>query len=239
MGCAITHVSKCSLNPTEFHCGCLKSMAEHLRATKHWGIAFHWIRHSPDLPDEPMPEFPKSSQESPKCQTDTAGEKLACFVDAAHGNNLTERRSNTGCASTHCGGAMLHQSKAQSMTTLSSMEAKLIAAVTAVENAKCIRSVLAELGIPKSEQPTPICKDNKSAVETINANKPTGRSRCMDIRFFAIQDWKDDQHTTLRHTPGVVNPADDSTEPLGCVSHSRHARHTMGHRPMVKLKTSL
>ena len=39
-GHAITLVSKCGSNPTDFHCSCLKSTAEHLGATKHWELHF-------------------------------------------------------------------------------------------------------------------------------------------------------------------------------------------------------
>ena len=121
------------------------------------------------------------------------------------------------------------QSKAQSMTALSSTKAELMAAVTAAKNIKCMRSMLDELGHPV-EGPTPIYEDNQSAIKMINANEPTGRSGHIDMRFFAIQGWKDDGHTTMKHTPGVINPADDLTKPLGHVSHSRHdARCMMGH----------
>ena len=127
----------------------------------------------------------------------------------------------------------MHQSKAQSMTALSSTKAELIAAVTAAENTKCMRSALLELGPPMTD-PTPMCEDNQSAIKTINANKPTGRSRHMDMRFFAIQGWKDDGHIAVKHMPGVINPADDPTKPLGCVLHSRHAGHVTGHCHLPK-----
>ena len=127
----------------------------------------------------------------------------------------------------------MHQSKAQSMTALSSTEAELMAAVTAAKNIKFMRSTLNELGLPM-EEPTPIHEDNESAMEIVNANKPTGRSRHMDMRFFAIQGWKDDGHITVKHAPGVINPADDLTKPLGYALHSRHARCMMGHRPPSK-----
>ena len=183
-----------------------------------------------DLPDVPMPIIPKGNESLPNCPSDTTESKLICFVDAAYGNNPTKRRSTTGHAVTHGGGTMLCQSKAQSITALSSTEAELIAAVTAAKNVKHMRSTLEELGHPM-EEPTPICEDNQSAMEMINANKPTGRSRHIDIRFFAIQGWKEDGQMTMKHTPGMINPADDLTEPLGHVPHSRHARHVMGHRP--------
>ena len=94
------------------------------------GITFHRIGQSPDLPDEPMPAglglgFPKPLQESFKHPTNTTDAKPACFVDAVRGNSPTKRRSTTGCAMTHCGGATLCQSKAQSATALSLTEAKL------------------------------------------------------------------------------------------------------------------
>ena len=81
---------------------------------------------------------------------------------------------------THCEGATSCQSKAQLITALSSAKAELIAAVTAAKNVKRMRSVLAELGIPEPE-PTPMCGGNKSAVKIINGNKPTGRSRHINI----------------------------------------------------------
>ena len=108
-------------------------------------------------------------------------------------------------------------------------EAELIAAATAAKNIKYIRSVMEELGIETNE-PTPIYEDSQSVIEIINANKPTGRSRHIDIMFFAIQEWKDAKIITMKHIPGIINPADDLTKPLGFVLHSRHARYIMGHR---------
>ena len=57
----------------------------------------------------------------------------------------------------------------------------------------------------------------------------TEHSRHIDITYFAIQDWKEAQDVKLVHCPGILNPADDLTKPLGWVLHSRHARRIMGH----------
>ena len=186
-----------------------------------------------DLPDNPAPVTPRNEESLPKCPSDTTESKPICFVDAAHGNNPTKRQSTTGHAVTCGGGAVLCQSKAQSATALSSTKAESTAAVTAAKNIKFVRSALNELGLPM-EEPTPICEDDQSAMEIINANKPTGRSRHTDTQFFAIQGWKDDGHITMKHMPGVINPADDLTKPLGCVPHSRHAGCMMGHRHLPK-----
>jgi len=233
VGYAITLMSKCGSNPSKFHYHCLKSIAKYLRTTKDWGIIYHRNGVREDLPDNPIPMIPTTEESLPMYPSDTTESKLICFVDAAYGNNPTKRRSTTGYAVTYGGGTIMCQSKAQSTTALSSTKAELIAAVTAAKNIKFMRSILNELGLPM-EEPTPIYEDNKSAIEIINANKPTGRSRHTDIRFFAIQGWKDDGHITMKHIPGVINPADDPTKPLGYVLHSRHARCMMGHRPPSK-----
>ena len=66
---------------------------------------------------------------------------------------------------------------------------------------------LQELDLPM-EGPALTCEDNQSAMETINTNKPTGQSGHTDIRFFAIQGWKEDALITMKHTPGIINRAD-------------------------------
>ena len=88
--------------------------------------------------------------------------------------------------------------------------------------------ILKEL-IYEQTEPTPIHEDNESAIKMINARIPTERSRHIDIQFFAIQDWKDAGDIIMEHIPGILNPSDDLTKPLGWVLHSRHARRIMGH----------
>ena len=92
----------------------------------------------------------------------------------------SNRQSTTGFALTYSGGAILYHSKSQLITALSSTEAELIAAVTAAKTVKFTRAVMKDLGL-KQKYPTPIFKDNKLAINIINANKPTGWSRHIDI----------------------------------------------------------
>ena len=158
MGCAITLMSKHGSNPSKFHCHCLKSIAQCLRITKDWGVMFHQNGIIKSLPDSPMQEMPCNDSSRSDCTSDTNKSKLACFVDAAHGNNRTKRGSTTGHATTHGGGTIMHQSEAQSTTALSSTDAKLIVAVTTAKNIKCVRSILGEVGFTM-EQPMPICKE--------------------------------------------------------------------------------
>jgi ribonuclease HI len=154
--------------------------------------------------------------------------QLTCYVDAAHGNEQTRRRSTTGYAFVLGGAAVSYRTKMHSFTGTSSTEAEFLAAVIAAKHGKYLRATLKELGFPQ-DGPTPICEDNMSAIQMINAKAPTERSRHIDIQFFAIQDWKEAQEFVMRHFPCIINPSDDLTKPLGWVLHARHARRMMGH----------
>ena len=111
---------------------------------------------------------------------------------------------------------------------LSSTEAEFIAAVTAAKTAWYLRSMLTELGYPP-DGPTKIHEDNASTIAIVNSQTPTERTRHIAIRYFAIQDWKEQGDIVLLHIAGVINPADDLTKLLGWVLHTQHARRFMGH----------
>ena len=191
------------------------------------GLPQSAIQQPDQLPDE-LPVFiPTISDTS-----------FLCFVDAAHGNDPRKRRSTTGYAITYSGGAIVYKSKTQSLTASSSTEAEFIAAYDAAKAVRYLRFVLEELGFPEQE-PTKIYIDNQSALKIINDNQsPTVRTRHMDIRYFYIQDWKENGDILMHHIPGVINPSDDLTKPLGWVLHSRHCRRIMGHHESIPVSSS-
>jgi hypothetical protein len=63
----------------------------------------------------------------------------------------------------------------------------------------------------------------------VNANRPTGRSRHIDVQHFAIQEWWWHGDIKLAHIPGFTSLAGRSDQPLGCILHHRHVRRIMGH----------
>ena len=226
IGYAVVALSKYSGYPREVHYSFLKSVAKYLRRTKSWGIRFRKSKSDLRLPasaydlishDAKLPDFPSLEPFD-----------LTGFVDAAHANDLRKRRSTTGYAFMLCGAVIAYKSKTQSITATSSTEAEFIAAVAAAKTAKYLQSILSDLGMPP-RGPTRLYEDNMAAIQMVNAKRPTERSRHIDIQYFAIQDWKENNDIELAHCPGVLNPADDLTKPLGWVLHSRHARRIMGH----------
>ena len=227
IGYAVTTLSKFSTKPSDYHYVQLRKVAKYLRQTINWGIIYHKPNPDLDLPPSP-PTIGPATEDLPDFPTPDYPAQLLCFVDAAHANDLRNRRSTTGYAFTLCGGAVSYRTKTQSITATSSTEAEFLAAVLAAKHAKYLRAVLSELGFAQHE-PTPIYEDNQSAILMINARVPTERSRHIDIQHFAIQDWKDNNEIVLRYIPGIINPSDDLTKPLGWILHSRHCRRLMGH----------
>jgi hypothetical protein len=205
----------------------LKKVAKYLRKTRDWGIHFRRPAPNPSLPPCPVSSLDLSDITSsfPRLEP---GPSLSCFLDAAHANDLRQRRSTTGFVFLLSGGCISYKCKTQTTTATSSTEAEFYASVSAAKHARYLRSVLTELGFPQLA-PTPLYCDNQSAIKMVNARIPTDRSRHILIQHFAIQDWKDAGDIVMRHIPGILNPSDDLTKPLGWVLHTRHARRLMGH----------
>jgi len=204
----------------------LKKVAKNLCATKDGGIIYRRSQPDTSLPpsnfigstlDADLPAFP-----------DVDSHKPAAFLDAAHANDLRNCRSTTGYAFLLCGGAISYRCKTQSITATSSTEAEFLAAVATAKHARYMRAIMSDLGFPP-KGPTIMYCDNQSAINMINARVPTERSRHIDIQHFAIQDWKDSGAIVMEFIPGIINPTDDLTKPLGWVLHDQHARRVMGH----------
>ena len=212
----------------------LKKLAKYLRSTKHWGLHYHRQTLHDTLPPCPIATL-SADAGLPAFPALDPGTRLTCFLDAAHANDLRQRRSTTGYAFLMSGASISYKCKTQTTTATSSTEAEFYAAVSAAKHACYLRAILTDLGFPQ-DAPTPLYCDNQSAINMINAKIPTERSHHILIQFFAIQDWKDLGDIILRFIPGIINPSDDLTKPLGWVLHARHSRRLMGHlQPSVPL----
>jgi len=91
IGYATITLSKFSTCPHDHHFAMLKKVAKHLRATKDWGIIYRRSQPDTSLPpsnlirstlDADLPAFPDVDPQEP-----------AAFLDAAHANDLRNRRS--------------------------------------------------------------------------------------------------------------------------------------------------
>ena len=212
--------------PTREHYLGLKNSCCYLHATRDWGIVF-WRKNALlDLPNIPL--SPPADLAPPDGFPSYGLQDLTGFVDAAHANDPKTMRSVTGFGFSFAGGVVAYKTKLQPTVATSSTESEFIAAVLAAKTGKYLRSVLHELGFAQT-QPTVLYIDNKAAIDMINVNRPTPRSRHIDIQYFAIQEWRASGLILVRHIPGILNSADQATKALGWTLHARHARRLMGH----------
>jgi hypothetical protein len=86
------------------------------------------------------------------------------------------------------GGTIAYKTKFHPTVALSSTKAKFMAACKAGKMSITICSVLWDLNIPQ-EVATMTYEDNDACTAMNNAQKPTPRTRHIDIKHFALRDW--------------------------------------------------
>ena len=138
---AITTMSKLSIKLSKCHYELLNGIAKYLQNTKDQGIKLTQSVVQNDLtpatlksdvvPDKSLPPFP----------VDINQRKLMAVVDAAHANQQQKHQSTTIFVFTYCGVAIIYRSKTQSVTAVSSTEAKFIAAVTCEKIALAVSTI--------------------------------------------------------------------------------------------------
>ena len=76
-----------------------------------------------------------------------------------------------------------------------------------------VRSILWDLNIPQ-EAATIAYKDNNGCTAMANAQKPTTRTRHIDMKYFALCDWVERDLIHLERIDTSINIADHLTKPL-------------------------
>ena len=142
-------------------------------------------------------------------------------MDSDYAGDTTYRKSVTGIALRMAGGTILYCTKFQEVVAMSSTEAEFIAAAEAGKQILYIRSILEEISVPQHEATT-LYEDNQGALLMANAQKPTKRTKHMDTRHFALQDWVNRDLLTLKHITTQDNYADAMTKALSTTLFYRH-----------------
>ena len=152
---------------------------------------------------------------------------IQLHVDAAYANDPNHRRSVTGILARLAGGTIMYKTRFQDTVALSSTEAEFIAACDAGKNCLYLRSILNDLGI-EQKQVTIIYEDNEGVILMANAGKPTKRTRHVDIKFFAIQSWVEQDLLRFKHISTLDNSSDVLTKNVPRISFNRHNNFIMG-----------
>jgi hypothetical protein len=144
-------------------------------------------------------------------------------VDASYFGILCvgEHRSISGIIICVGGAAIFAKTGIQKTTALSSTKAKVIAGCAAGKIVKYFWKVSTDLRFPLT-RPTPVGEDDAGTILISNHNRPSGRTRHMDIQYFASQEWVQLGLMKYFKICGTVNPADAMSKVLYLILFYRH-----------------
>jgi hypothetical protein len=143
------------------------------------------------------------------------GAQLIVHSDASFGIHLNGRsHSGTVITLAPFGGPIIAKSKMQSLVTLSSTEAELVAAVDGVRRAEYLQRTLTELTFPT--YPIILRQDNQSTITIIkNGEGYKGKSRHMRVRYGYLNDLFRTEELLIEYEPTNLMVADLLTKPMG------------------------
>lgn len=93
-----------------------------------------------------------------------------------------------------------------------------------------VRSIMWDLGIPQHAASLAY-EDNDACTAMANAQKPTPRTRHIDIKYYAICEWVERDLLTLERISTAQNMADHFTKQLSPILFQRHVDYVMGRVP--------
>jgi hypothetical protein len=226
---AVIKLSQYSNNPAKIHYQAVRHLFKYLALTKARGIHY-WRKHPvPDLPviaAEPCVSHSEILDTIPKTKQP---HRIHSFVDSDWGSDRTHRRSVTGLVIMLAGGVIAYKSKYQATIALSSTEAEFTAASEAGKTILYLRSILHELGFSQY-LPTILWEDNSGALHMANAQQPTRRTRHMDTKYFALQDWVESDQIEVAQIGTANNISDAFTKALGRIKFYEQTDVIMGRR---------
>ena len=120
-------------------------------------------------------------------------------------------------------GAICWNSHAQKTIALSSTEAEYMAMSDCSRQVTWLQTLLTELGYPLKS--IPICGDNQGSVFIASNPITERRSKHIDIRYHYIREKVENGTISVQFLPGIDNPADMFTKPLGKIKFSKFREH--------------
>jgi hypothetical protein len=133
----------------------------------------------------------------------------------------------TGWAFHLGGGAVCWKSRAQSLVSLSSTEAELIAVDEASRELRYLEKLLADLGVP-APRPTPIGQDNLSTCTLVGSTHFNPRTRHVALRYHHTGSLQRAGVLQVRYLPTEHMQSDLLTKGVAVGLHQRHTAVLMG-----------
>ena len=229
---ASVKLSQANYAPAATHFHGLKHALKYLYSTKDDGIYFWRTAPRNELQVGPPPPINSNKQDlllsTPR--PEHAANIAHAYADSDWGTCVKTRRSFGGSIIRLAGGTIAYKSKFQPTVAGSSTEAEFMAAYDTGKMILFIRSVLWDLNIPQ-EAATVLYEDNDACTAMGNAQKPTSRTRHIDIKTFSLCEWVERDLMHLERIDTTINIADHLTKALQRSLFHRHADFILGHIP--------
>lgn len=151
------------------------------------------------------------------------------YVDAEWVSDTHTHRLMTGIGMFLAGALVAYCARYQPTMAMITTESESAVASDAGKMALYLCSVLDQLGLDTSKA-TPLYEDNAAAIALANAQRPTCRSRHLNIRYLALMDWVKQDNIVLAPILTHNNLADGLTKSLQPVLFERHCASLLGKR---------
>lgn len=139
---------------------------------------------------------------------------LEGWTDSDYAACKDTRRSRGGFVFNVFGGAVSWQSKLQSVVATSTAESEYIAGSFAAREAKWLRRICNDVGIPTLEA-VPLKADNQAAIHMAVNSSDSTRTKHIDVHYHVLRELVTKQVISLKYINTDDNPADIFTKPLG------------------------
>lgn len=225
IGFAVGLLSRFSNAPHREHYNGLRHVMKYLRATRDKGIVYRRKTPVECLQDVPL-ALQKITDEV-KDMPFNEGPRLHMIDDCAYATDPLKRRSVLGNIGMLAHGAIVYKSTLGQIVAVSSTEGEFYAFVKGAKIILYLRSLLEQLGF-SPKQATNIYGDNTAVEFIVNDERPTQRTRHVDVQYFAVQQWRSRGLINAKRLAGPINAADSMTKPTPYDTFLPHMNYAMG-----------
>ena len=228
---AVVKCAQATVCPHEIHYHALRHIMKYLYTTRDDGLYFWRQELHTILPSAPLPTIgSRPADLLPDGRPSHGITDLHGYVDSDWATCPRTRRSLTGVCVRLAGGTIAYKTKLQPTIAQSSTEAEFMGASDFGKILLYVRSVLWDLGVPQHAASI-LYEDNDACTAMAMAQKPTPRTRHMDIKYQVICEWVKRDLLHLKRIDTSINLADLFTKHLAPSLFYRHTDYVLGHVP--------
>ena len=186
-------------NPSHAHMKAAKRAVQYLYTTRYHGVTY----------DRRMNRVPQA------------------YADADFANQLSNRRSTSGCVIMWHGAAIMWSSRQQRTVALSTAEAEINALTDLGRDIVWFRRLLADIGQPLTD-PTPALEDSRSAIKWSEESASWSKTRHIDTAFHKLREWQEHRVLRIEYCNTAAQIADALTKALPTETHRRLTSKLLG-----------